>query len=83
MTPSDKKFLTILGVITLLVAGGLVYWGMRGGSRYGEAAGNHDASASGVRRLEGLKPYPSSQNVNAKTTVLKECAQRCRTEAFS
>jgi len=72
MTPSDKKFLTILGVITLLIAGGLIYWGMRGGSRYKEAADNYDMAADGVRRLEGLKPYPSSPNVNAKTTALKE-----------
>jgi len=72
MTPSDKKFLTILGVITLLAAGGLIYWGMRGGSRYQEAADNHEMAADGVRRLEGLKPYPKAENVNAKTTALKE-----------
>lgn len=72
MTSTDKRFLGILGVVTLIAAGGLIYWGMRGGSRYDESADDYQAAAATVSRLERLKPYPNDQNLNSKTGALKE-----------
>ena len=71
MTSSDKRFLGILGTVTLVATGGLVYWGMRGGARYDEAASEFQGAAGEVQRLEALKPYPKSENLNARTSALK------------
>jgi hypothetical protein len=75
MTPSEKRFLTILGGVTLVAAGGLVYWGLRSGSRYNDAYDRYQQASGTVQRLERMKPYPSSKNLNAKKKALDEYKQ--------
>ncbi len=72
MTSSDKRFLTILGGVTVIAAGGLIYWGLRGGSRYNEAYDRYMVATDNVRRLEAMKPYPKLENLNAKKVALDE-----------
>jgi hypothetical protein len=79
MTSSDKRFLLMLGGITVLGAGGLIYWGLRGGGAFQQAATRHEEATADVRRLEGLKPYPKADNKNAKEKALNDYRQSLAT----
>ncbi len=74
MTSSDQRFLVILGGVTVLAAGGLIFWGLRGAKGFNLAAERHQQATADVRRLEALKPYPKPENKNAKEKSLKDYA---------
>jgi hypothetical protein len=62
----------MLGGITVIAAGGLIYWGLRGGSHYKEAADRYEQASSTISRLERMKPYPKSENLNARQKAVED-----------
>ncbi len=66
MSFQDNKFPIILGTVTVLVTGGLVYWGMKTGGEYEEAKSEYDSAAGRIDRLMRGDVQPTQDNLLGK-----------------
>jgi hypothetical protein len=66
MSVQDNKFPIILGAVTAVAVGGLVWWGMKSKGAYGQAKSDYDSASSELSRLTRSKPYPNQANQTEK-----------------
>jgi hypothetical protein len=62
MSFQDQKFPIILGTVTALVTGGLLYWGMKSGSAYEAAKADYDDAVGQIGRLNRDAIPPTDDN---------------------
>jgi len=66
MSVQDNKFPIILGAVTAVAVGGLVWWGMKSKGAYEQAKSDYGSASSELSRLTKSKPYPSRDNQTEK-----------------
>ncbi|MCU0795502.1 MAG: Amuc_1100 family pilus-like protein [Akkermansiaceae bacterium] len=62
MSFQDQKFPIVLGTITALATGGMLYWGMKSGSAYETAKADYDSAVSDISRLNREAIPPTEDN---------------------
>ena len=72
MSLKEDKFPILLGSVTAVVAGGLIWWGMQSGTAYEESKTNYDDSVSEIQRLLRAKVAPTSDNLREKKNAVAE-----------
>jgi len=68
----ENKFLSALIGCTLLFGGGIFYFGYAEGSVFDEKMGEHGTLKTTYTKLVSAKPYPDSQNLQARKDNVKE-----------
>lgn len=68
----QNSFPIVLGGVTAVLAGGLLYWGISQRSKYAAALQEYTDASSEVQRMEGSSLYPSVENQAGKQRALKE-----------
>lgn len=66
MSFQENKFPILLGSVTAVVAGGLIWWGMQSGAAYEESKSSYDDSVSEIERLLRAKVAPTNDNLREK-----------------
>ena len=61
MSFQEQKFPILLGSVTAVLAGGLLYWGMKSGGAYEEAKADYDEAVSQIGRLN-KEPVPPTED---------------------
>lgn len=72
MSFQENKFPILLGVTTAVVTGGLVFWGMKSGSKYEEAKSSYDEALSKINSLSRADLAPTTENARAKKQAVEE-----------
>lgn len=62
MSFQDQKFPIILGTVTALATGGLLYWGMKSGSAYEAAKADYEDAVGQIGRLNRESVPPTDDN---------------------
>lgn len=68
----ENKFPIILGAVTAVAVGGLIFWGIKGGSRYEAAKSEFDSAAGEIRDLTSRPIKPTNDNARAKKAAVDE-----------
>lgn len=68
----ENRFAAGLGGITLVAAGGLIFWAMAGSSKYNKAKEDYAAAVTAVDGMEGGKLYPNDANLKAKKAAVED-----------
>lgn len=67
----ENKFLSILLVVTIVLAGLIAFVGIGAAGKANETAEAIESTKSNITRLESGKPYPSTENLNEKKENLQ------------
>jgi len=68
----ENRFAAGLGGITLVAAGGLIFWAMAGSSKYNKAKEEYATAVAAVDGMEGAKLYPNDANLKAKKVAVED-----------
>ncbi|QJE97147.1 Amuc_1100 family pilus-like protein [Luteolibacter luteus] len=68
----ENRFAAGLGGITLVAAGGLIFWAVSGSSKYNKAKEDYAAAVTAVDSMEGGKLYPNDANLKAKKAAVED-----------
>ncbi len=74
MNFQENKFPIVLGGVTALLAGGLIFWGAKASGRYADAKGRYDSAVSELQKMNQSPIPPTEENVIEKRQV---CALFC------
>ncbi|MGE9270737.1 MAG: Amuc_1100 family pilus-like protein [Verrucomicrobiales bacterium] len=72
MSFQENRFPIILGAVTAVAAGGLIYWGMQNSSAYDEAKQEYDDATSRIDTLMRAEVEPNAENLREKTKAVVE-----------
>lgn len=72
MNFQEQKFPILLGTITAVVAGGLLWWGSKGGSQFEESKAAYDTAVSQISSLNRDKIPPTDENRRGKEKAVAE-----------
>jgi len=72
MSFQENKFPIILGAVTAVAAGGLIWWGMQSGSAYDAAKSDYDEKVGEISRLMRAKVAPTADNQREKKKAVAE-----------
>jgi hypothetical protein len=75
MSFQENKFPILLGAITALATGGLIYWGMKSSGRYEQAKLAYDGASSTISTLMRKKIEPTPANLQAKKSAVEAYAE--------
>jgi hypothetical protein len=68
----ENRFAAGLGGITLVAAGGLIFWAMAGSSKYNKAKEEYATAVSAVNGMESGKLYPKDTNLKGKKAAVED-----------
>lgn len=68
----ENRFAAGLGGITIVAAGGLIFWAMAGSSKYNKAKEEYAAAVASVDSMESSKLYPKDANLKAKKAAVED-----------
>lgn len=71
MNFQENKFPIVLGVVTAVAAGGLIFWSMKSGSRYEAAKQDFDQADSKIRSLMSGPVDPTPDNLVGKKKAVE------------
>lgn len=74
MNFQENKFPIVLGAVTAVAAGGLIFWGLKGGGRYNEAESSFQSAESEMRNLTREPIKPTDDNRRSKRSALRDYA---------
>lgn len=72
MSFQDNKFPIVLGGVTALVVGGLVFWGLSSSKKYSAAKDDYDAAVGQITSLTGKGIFPNQENRQAKEKAVAD-----------
>lgn len=72
MSFQDNKFPILLGVVTVVVTGGLVFWSMKSGGKYEAAKEDYDSAKSKIDSVMRRPIKPTDENLRAKKKAVEE-----------
>jgi len=72
MSFKEDKFPILLASVTAVIAGGLIWWGMKSGTAYEESKTSYDDSVSEIQRLLRAKVAPTADNLREKKKAVTE-----------
>lgn len=72
MSFQENKFPIILGAVTAVAAGGLIWWGMQSGAAYDAAKSDYDEKVSEIGRLMRAKVAPTPDNLRDKKKAVTD-----------
>ena len=72
MSFQDNKFPILLGVVTVVVTGGLVFWSMKSGGKYEAAKEDYDSAKSKIDSVMRRPIKPTDDNLRAKKKAVED-----------
>lgn len=74
MNFQENKFPIVLGAVTAVAAGGLIFWGLKNGGRYNEAESSFQSAESEMLNLTREPIKPTDDNRRSKRSALRDYA---------
>ncbi|MCH7224515.1 Amuc_1100 family pilus-like protein [Haloferula sp. A504] len=75
MSFQENKFPILLGAVTAVVTGGLIFWSMKSGGKYEEAKSDYDNADRKIGQLMRVDPKPTEGNQVAKKQAVDAYAE--------
>lgn len=75
MSFQENKFPILLGAVTAVVTGGLIFWSMKSGGKYEEAKSDYDNADRKIGQLMRGEPKPTAGNQAAKKQAVDAYAE--------
>ncbi|MBB5351894.1 hypothetical protein HNR46_002133 [Haloferula luteola] len=75
MSFQEQKFPIVLGSVTAILTGALVWWGMQSGNRYNEAQTAYNSAVSDIGKVNKWKTPPTDENRRGKEKAVADFAK--------
>lgn len=75
MSFQDNKFPILLGAVTVVVTGGLVFWSVKSGGKYDAAKSDYDSASGTIDRLMRTDIEPTEDNLLGKKQAVEAYAE--------
>lgn len=72
MSFQEQKFPIVLGSVTAVLTGALVWWGMKSGSRYEAAKESYDKAVQSIEQVNRWKTPPTEDNQRGKEKAVAD-----------